>query len=69
MESVTRGLKVKYKEITPKGWRGGDIVEDFSKNQYHITDAENGQATLESIAEEDKVKRKFVFFTLSHNSR
>ena len=69
MELVARELKVRYKEITPKGWRCGDIAEDLSKNQYHITDAENGWTTLESIAETDRIKREFVFFTLNHNSR
>ena len=69
MELVTTELKVRYKEIAPKGWRCGDLVEDLSGNQYHITDAEDGQTTLKPIEKEDKCKREFVFFTLNRNSR
>ncbi len=67
MQLTTTDLIVTYSDLSPKGWRCGDAVEDLSKNQYYVSDAEEGKAVLTPIAEIDKVKREFIRFTVDHN--
>lgn len=49
-------MQVKYKAISPSNWKVGDVISDDKNNQYEITDAEEGMATLRILEQDERNK-------------